>query len=73
MSVDAFCSSPTHFAQNITCPVILFHGQEDYAVPPSQSEHMARVLNSNKIPNALVIHPGEGHGKNMIQEVMWDN
>lgn len=27
---------------------------------------MARVLNSNKVPNALVIHPGEGHGENMI-------
>ncbi|KAG2188717.1 hypothetical protein INT44_003856 [Umbelopsis vinacea] len=62
--------SPIHFAQNIICPAILFHGLDDHAVLPSQSEDMVRVLNSNKVPNALVTYPGEGHGFRRAENII---
>lgn len=55
--------SPINSANNIICPTILFHGLDDHAVPPSQTEEMIKALNANKVPNAYVTYAGEGHGE----------
>ncbi|KAG2178747.1 hypothetical protein INT43_001593 [Umbelopsis isabellina] len=54
--------SPIHFVNNIKCPVILFQGEDDKVVPPSQAEVMVKAMNENKVPNAYVLYQGEGHG-----------
>jgi len=49
--------SPVHFADRLSCPVILLQGLEDRVVPPSQAEHMicrpasqARAFRLRRIP-----------------------
>jgi len=54
--------SPIHFADQITCPVILFQGLEDRVVPPSQAEVMVQALRARGIPVAYLPFEGEGHG-----------
>jgi len=54
--------SPIHFADRISCPVILFQGLEDEVVPPNQAEDMIKVLEANGIPYAYVAFEGEQHG-----------
>jgi dipeptidyl aminopeptidase/acylaminoacyl peptidase len=54
--------SPIHFADRISCPVILFQGLEDEVVPPSQAEVMVAALEQNGIPHAYLAFAGEQHG-----------
>jgi dipeptidyl aminopeptidase/acylaminoacyl peptidase len=54
--------SPVHFADRLSCPVILFQGLEDKAVPPSQAEVMVRTLRAKRLPFAYVVFASEGHG-----------
>jgi dipeptidyl aminopeptidase/acylaminoacyl peptidase len=54
--------SPVHFAERLSCPVILFQGLEDRIVPPSQAEILLAALKKNGIPFAYVAFPTEGHG-----------
>jgi len=54
--------SPVHFADRLSCPVILLQGLEDKVVPPSQAEVMIAALRSKKLPFAYVAFPSEGHG-----------
>lgn len=54
--------SPVHFADQITCPVILFQGLEDKVVPPSQSETMVRALKAKGLPYTYIAFEGEQHG-----------
>lgn len=54
--------SPIHFADRISCPVILFQGLEDRVVPPSQSETMMQALRQKGLPVAYITFEGEQHG-----------
>src|SRR5437660_3262568 len=47
--------SPVHFADRLSCPVILLQGLEDKVVPPSQAEIMIRALRARRLPLAYVV------------------
>ena len=54
--------SPAHFADRISCAMILFQGLEDKIVPPSQAELMVKALQAKKLPYAYLPFEGEQHG-----------
>ncbi|MGH2365061.1 MAG: prolyl oligopeptidase family serine peptidase [Chloroflexota bacterium] len=54
--------SPVHFAERISCPMILFQGLDDAVVPPSQAEMMVRALQAKGLPHAYLTFAGEQHG-----------
>jgi dipeptidyl aminopeptidase/acylaminoacyl peptidase len=54
--------SPIHFADQLSCPVIMFQGSEDKVVPPNQAETFVAALSARKLPYAYVVFPNEGHG-----------
>jgi dipeptidyl aminopeptidase/acylaminoacyl peptidase len=54
--------SPIHFADQLSCPVILFQGLEDRVVPPSQAERMVAALRAKDLPFAYLAFAGEQHG-----------
>ena len=54
--------SPIHFADRLSCPVILFQGLEDRVVPPSQAEMMVSALRAKRLPVAYLAFEGEQHG-----------
>ena len=57
-----YARSPIHFAERLSCPVILFQGLEDRVVPPSQAERMVEVLRAKRLPVAYLAFEGEQHG-----------
>jgi dipeptidyl aminopeptidase/acylaminoacyl peptidase len=54
--------SPIHFADRISCPVIVFQGLEDKVVPPEQSEAIVAALRRSGTPVAYLAFEGEQHG-----------
>lgn len=54
--------SPVHFADRLSCPLILFQGLEDEVVPPAQAEEMVAALREKGIPYAYLAYEGEQHG-----------
>ncbi len=54
--------SPIHYADELSCPVILFQGLEDRVVPPEQAERMAEALHAKGLPFAYLAFEGEQHG-----------
>jgi dipeptidyl aminopeptidase/acylaminoacyl peptidase len=54
--------SPIHFAEQLSCPVILFQGLEDLVVPPNQAELMVDALRAKGLPYAYLTFEGEQHG-----------
>jgi dipeptidyl aminopeptidase/acylaminoacyl peptidase len=54
--------SPIHFADQLSCPVIFFQGDEDKIVPPNQAETMVEILKAKGLPVAYVLYEGEQHG-----------
>jgi dipeptidyl aminopeptidase/acylaminoacyl peptidase len=54
--------SPIHFADRISCPVILFQGLDDKVVPPNQAETFVAALQAKGLPCEYVSFAGEGHG-----------
>jgi len=54
--------SPVHFADQLSCPLILLQGLEDKIVPPSQAEIMIRALRARRLPFAYVAFATEAHG-----------
>jgi dipeptidyl aminopeptidase/acylaminoacyl peptidase len=54
--------SPIHFADKLSCPVILLQGLEDKVVPPAQAEMMVAALRAKKLPVAYLAFEGEQHG-----------
>lgn len=62
-AIDVYrARSPIHFVDRISCPMILFQGDEDEVVPRSQSEVMVEALRSNGLPYAYILFEGEQHG-----------
>ena len=54
--------SPIHFADRLSCPLILFQGSLDAVVPPEQSRMMYDAVRSKGIPVAYLEFEGERHG-----------
>ncbi len=54
--------SPIHFINNISAPLILFQGDEDHVVPPSQAQMMFDALKAKGLPVAYLLFKGEQHG-----------
>jgi dipeptidyl aminopeptidase/acylaminoacyl peptidase len=57
-----YARSPIHFADRLSCPVILFQGLEDRVVPPAQAEMMVAALEAKDLPVAYLAFEGEQHG-----------
>src|SRR5574341_347535 len=57
-----FARSPINFTQNLSCPLILFQGDEDKIVPPSQSQMMFEAVRAKELPVAYLLFQGEQHG-----------
>jgi dipeptidyl aminopeptidase/acylaminoacyl peptidase len=62
--------SPIHFADRISCPVVLFQGLEDEIVPPSQAEAMTAALRAKRLPFAYVPFEGEQHGFRKAENIV---
>ena len=54
--------SPVFHADRIRDAVIVFQGEEDKVVPPSQSEEIVSALKANGVTYEYHLYPGEGHG-----------
>ena len=54
--------SPVHFADRISCPVILFQGLDDKVVPPAQAETFVAALQAKGLACEYLSFPNEGHG-----------
>ncbi|MEA5443941.1 alpha/beta hydrolase family protein [Cyanobium gracile] len=54
--------SPLRHAQQITVPVVFFHGLDDRVVPARQSEQMVEALRRGGLETELHLFAGEGHG-----------
>jgi dipeptidyl aminopeptidase/acylaminoacyl peptidase len=61
--------SPLHFADRLSCPVILLQGLEDKVVPPSQAETMIVALREKNLPFAYVTFAAEGHGFRQAESI----
>ncbi|NGX63280.1 MAG: Dipeptidyl aminopeptidase BIII [Candidatus Anoxychlamydiales bacterium] len=57
-----FERSPINFTEQLSCPIILFQGEDDKIVPPNQAEKMYKALNEKKLPTAYLLFENEGHG-----------
>ena len=54
--------SPLHHVDRIETPMLILQGEDDRVVPPEQARSMADALDRKRVPHALVIFAGEGHG-----------
>ena len=61
--------SPLHFINNISAPLILFQGDEDRVVPPSQAQMMFDALKAKGQPVALIVFHGEQHGYRRAENI----
>ncbi len=54
--------SPIHHLDGLNCPLILFQGSQDKAVPPEQSRRMHAAVKAKGLPVAYIEFEGEQHG-----------
>ena len=54
--------APIEHCDQLNCPVLLLHGDEDKIVPPNQAETMHAALKAKGIPTAIRMYQGEQHG-----------
>src|SRR5262249_11275887 len=50
------------YAQRITTPTLVLHGEQDPSVPVSQAYAFYRALREHGVPAELAVYPREGHG-----------
>ncbi len=53
--------SPIHFADRVSCPVLVIQGAEDPIVTPDQAEVFVDALRANGLPHAYLLIEGEDH------------
>ncbi|MEQ1554955.1 MAG: alpha/beta hydrolase, partial [Ferruginibacter sp.] len=53
--------SPIKYVSAQSCPTIIFHGEADSLVKPSQSVSLSTKLNQFNVVNQLKLYPGEPH------------
>lgn len=61
-------SSPKTHADQLKCPVLMFHARDDRNVPARQSEDFAALLKKTNPNVTLVLTPTGGHYDSMIRE-----
>lgn len=54
--------SPITYAQRVTTPTLILHGEGDPCVPVAQAYAFYRALSERNVPVACVVYPREGHG-----------
>ncbi len=54
--------SPITYAQRVTTPTLILHGEDDPCVPVAQAYAFYRALCERNIPTECVVYPREGHG-----------
>jgi dipeptidyl aminopeptidase/acylaminoacyl peptidase len=54
--------SPIHYVDRISCPMILFQGDQDEVVPPAQAQVMVDALKAKGLPFAYLLFADEQHG-----------
>jgi dipeptidyl aminopeptidase/acylaminoacyl peptidase len=54
--------SAINFADDMSCPVILFQGLEDRIVPPDQAEMFVAACEKKRLPYTYIAFEGEQHG-----------
>ena len=54
--------SPTWFADRISTPLLVLHGEDDPVVPVGQSRVLVERMRAAGGTVELVVYPGEGHG-----------
>jgi dipeptidyl aminopeptidase/acylaminoacyl peptidase len=54
--------SPIFHVDRLSAPVVFFQGDEDMAVPPSQTESMVEALRRKGAPVGYLLFSGEQHG-----------
>jgi dipeptidyl aminopeptidase/acylaminoacyl peptidase len=64
-----FERSPINFTKDLSCPLILFQGDEDRIVPPSQSQMMFEAVRAKELPVAYLLFEGEQHGFRKAQNI----
>jgi len=53
--------SPITYANNIICPTLIIHSENDYRCPVEQGEQLFSNLKKRNIECAMMRFPGEGH------------
>jgi dipeptidyl aminopeptidase/acylaminoacyl peptidase len=61
--------SAVNYADQLSCPVILFQGLEDEVVPPSQAEEFVAACKAKHLPYAYITFAGEQHGFRMASSI----
>ncbi|HEX2697948.1 MAG TPA: prolyl oligopeptidase family serine peptidase, partial [Anaerolineales bacterium] len=61
--------SPINYLNNLSCPLILFQGDEDKIVPPAQSQIMFEAVRAKELPVAYLLFEGEQHGFRKAQNI----
>jgi dipeptidyl aminopeptidase/acylaminoacyl peptidase len=54
--------SPINHLDRLSAPILLLQGTEDTVVPPEQAEMLAEAARRKRLPVALIMFEGEGHG-----------
>jgi dipeptidyl aminopeptidase/acylaminoacyl peptidase len=54
--------SPINRLDRLSAPILLLQGTEDTVVPPEQAEMLAEAARRKRLPVALIMFEGEGHG-----------
>jgi dipeptidyl aminopeptidase/acylaminoacyl peptidase len=54
--------SPITYAEQVTTPTLILHGEDDPIVPVAQAYTFYRALQERHVPVECVIYPREGHG-----------
>lgn len=62
-----FRRSPVFYAQDVITPVMLFLGEQDRRVPPSQGLNYYHLLKGKGTPVDLLQFPGKGHGLEEVE------
>ena len=55
------CRSSIHFLEQVNCPLLLLHGENDDVVPVRHTLHLAEGLQKYGKPHELKLFPQEGH------------
>ncbi len=62
--------SPVHFADRLSCPLLILQGLEDEVVPPSQAEILVSALDKRGLPHAYLTFEGEQHGFRRAENII---
>jgi dipeptidyl aminopeptidase/acylaminoacyl peptidase len=62
--------SPIHFADRLSCPLLILQGLEDEIVPPAQAEVLVEALRKRGLPYAYLPFEGEQHGFRRAENII---